>query len=735
MPVSPTYPGVYLQELQSGVHTIAGVSTSVTAFVGVAARGPVNVAKEVLSFADYERTFGGLAAGSEMSYGVRQFFVNGGSVAFVVRVAPGTSTASLALKDSGGINPSLVFSALDGGAAGNGTAVAVDYGGSPGRFNVTLASVPGPGGAVVNESYAGLSMNRADPNFVESAINGQSALVTVARDPAAVYGKGSSTNGALAAWPAIDATHNTLQVSVDGGAPRSVTFPNNASQAAVVTALNGILGAAAVASNPSGNVLKITSSSTSDTSSVIVLPGLTNDAAKTLAFGAANGGIEVDGSATARPIQGPSPGTLAVNTAPLNAVTLKNHADGAIVLTLDGGRPATIGLVTHATDITADWNAFAAYLTAQVNAFNPAVPAFKNFSAAYDGGTKILTLTSGTRGPASSVAVAAAPSDPLATDLGLPGGTQTNGTAQILGGGNEVPLSPGNVYGTFVPAPSSKGGIYALENVDLFNLLCLPGVSDGPTLQDSAAYCEQRRAFLIVDPPQKQKPTDIETLVTGTTLPKSDHAAIYYPNFLLGDPLTGSLRLSAPSGTIAGIFARTDSARGVWKAPAGTDATLIGAQGLEYTMTDGENGIINPVGANAIRNLKPYGIISWGARTLKGADAAASDYKYVPVRRLALFIEESLYRGTKWVVFEPNDEPLWGQIRLNVGAFMNTLFRQGAFAGASPRNAYFVACDKTTTTQNDVNLGQVNIIVGFAPLKPAEFVIISIQQMAGQIAA
>ena len=123
----------------------------------------------------------------------------------------------------------------------------------------------------------------------------------------------------------------------------------------------------------------------------------------------------------------------------------------------------------------------------------------------------------------------------------------------------------------------------------------------------------------------------------------------------------------------------------------------------------------------------------WGSRTLAGADLLASEWKYVPVRRLALFLEESLYRGTQWVVFEPNDEPLWAQIRLNIGAFMQTLFRQGAFQGASPREAYFVKCDRETTTQNDIDSGVVNIMVGFAPLKPAEFVIVKIQQMAGQV--
>jgi Bacteriophage tail sheath protein len=185
---------------------------------------------------------------------------------------------------------------------------------------------------------------------------------------------------------------------------------------------------------------------------------------------------------------------------------------------------------------------------------------------------------------------------------------------------------------------------------------------------------------------------------------------------------------------VAGVFARTDGERGVWKAPAGIDASLRGVQGLSYALTDLENGTLNPHGINCLRSFPVYGRVVWGARTLEGDDARASEWKYVPVRRVALFIEESLFRGTKWVVFEPNDEPLWSQIRLNIGAFMQNLFRQGAFQGKTARDAYFVKCDRETTTQNDINLGIVNIVVGFAPLKPAEFVVIKIQQMAGQIA-
>ena len=193
------------------------------------------------------------------------------------------------------------------------------------------------------------------------------------------------------------------------------------------------------------------------------------------------------------------------------------------------------------------------------------------------------------------------------------------------------------------------------------------------------------------------------------------------------------LRSIGASGTVAGLFARTDATRGVWKAPAGTEARLENVQSLAYTLTDLQNGALNPLGVNCLRTFPVYSHICWGARTLDGADQLASEWKYIPIRRLALFIEESLFRGTKWVVFEPNDEPLWAQIRLNVGVFMNGLFRQGAFQGSTPQEAYFVKCDKETTTQADRNLGIVNIEVGFAPLKPAEFVVITIQQIAGEL--
>lgn len=282
-------------------------------------------------------------------------------------------------------------------------------------------------------------------------------------------------------------------------------------------------------------------------------------------------------------------------------------------------------------------------------------------------------------------------------------------------------------------------GLYALSHADLFNLLCIPPDTFSVDLPNAvhaaaAAYCTAHRALYIVDSPGSWNAGNVAPDSLTISGPAARNAALYFPRLIEANPLHGDQPEVFPAcGAVAGVMARTDTTRGVWKAPAGVDAALSGALGLSVPLNDAQNGVLNPLGVNCLRSFPIIGNIVWGARTLRGADVLGDEYKYVPVRRTALFIEESLYRGLKWVVFEPNDEPLWGQIRLNVGAFMHTLFSQGAFQGTSARDAYFVQCDKATTTQNDINLGIVNVVVGFAPLKPAEFVVLKIQQMAGQI--
>jgi phage tail sheath protein FI len=259
-----------------------------------------------------------------------------------------------------------------------------------------------------------------------------------------------------------------------------------------------------------------------------------------------------------------------------------------------------------------------------------------------------------------------------------------------------------------------------------------PGAILSKLWGEASALCNEERAFLIMDPEPSW--VDTQTASTGVNALRigltKDHSAVYFPRVKIVE--NGREYIIGPAGAMAGLYARTDANRGVWKAPAGTEVRLR-VQELDEVLTDRENGVLNPLGVNCLRNFPVFGNVSWGARTLDGADQIGSEWKYIPVRRLALFLEESLFRGTQWVVFEPNDEPLWSQIRLNVGAFMQRLFRQGAFQGRTPREAYLVKCDAETTTQADIDLGIVNIVVGFAPLKPAEFVIIRIQQLAGQI--
>ncbi len=301
-----------------------------------------------------------------------------------------------------------------------------------------------------------------------------------------------------------------------------------------------------------------------------------------------------------------------------------------------------------------------------------------------------------------------------------------------------------------------KTGIYALTKADIFNILCLPYDpainynldTMASNLDAAVTFCHDQRAMLIVDPPSSWSPPpatppatpppppppplDFPTISGNPPLsPPSENAAVYYPNLVVTDD-TGANFNVGPCGAVAGVWASTDSSRGVWKAPAGTAATITGITGFTAQVDDAESGTLNPLAVNGLRTMPAVGPVVWGARTTVGADQAQNQWKYLPVRRLALYVEESLRRGTQWAVFEPNDEPLWSSLRLNVTTFMQSLFRQGAFQGSTPADAYLVQCDANNNPQAQIDLGIVNILVGFAPLYPAEFVIINIQQQAGQ---
>jgi phage tail sheath protein FI len=651
MPATLTYPGVYIEELSSGVHSITGVATSVTAFVGYTARGLDNRATQILSFVDFERAFGGLASDSELSYAVQQFFQNGGSQAYVVRVPKaGSKPASVVLLNatSGGAAASLAVTMLSNGTWSDNVIIDVDYDGVSDNksFNLTITDLAT--GTV--ETFDNVTMDNAKNNFVETVVNdvdSGSQLVTVSATPANGRPAGSGLTG------------------------DDITLAN------------------------------IKNDKTYKIKLILDAPAQT---------------IEFDFITPADPL----PGSIASvcrlferQASPVLAAKIPSAAVSCV--------PSSSGKGLRVTVLVP--NAFDAQVTFDSGTTNDA-DAFLNLKAQNGSANVSHYWPNSQRGADAFAEKSAKRGD---DGSGLPQ------AADLIGD------------------PGTFKGIYALEKVDLFNILCLPdatrakpgdpaksdldSTSQNSVLGAAMTYCLGRRAFLLIDAPPEIKDVSsaVDWKTSGLTVHDKNGAA-YFPRLRLGDPLNNfQLRTFAPCGVIAGLYARTDTARGVWKAPAGTEATLSGVQGAVYKLTDNENGVLNPLGLNCIRLFPIYGPVSWGARTLVGADADASEWKYVPIRRFALFMEESLYRGTKWVVFEPNDEPLWSQIRLNIGAFMHTLFRQGAFQGTTPRQAYFVKCDKETTTQDDVDHGIVNILVGFAPLKPAEFVILKIQQIAGQI--
>ncbi|MDH4606951.1 phage tail sheath C-terminal domain-containing protein [Pseudomonas sp. BN102] len=626
--VQVSYPGVYIVEKASGVRTITGVATSIAAFVGYTRKGVPDKAVAITSFADFERSYGGLDRDSPLSYGVRQFFLNGGTQALIVRVAVGHGTSAWVLENGAG-DPALEANAASPGTWGNGLRLSVQHTGvrnPDSDFNLVVSQLQADGTTLVPvETHRNLNLDSNSAQYAVSVINNASALIRVVRSGGLTFDAGRAVSGEISSFP-LDPADTTIGGTLDGTTPFLLNLQGG----------------------PWNNIGDLVTS--------------TNDAI-----------VDAGLAAQLQALETGADGETGNDHLTLEALVPGESSSVTIAAGAFGGLSATIhlGLVNQGREFTAA----AEHRPALVGNLAPATPGVD--------------------------------------------GTPGDGTAVV---GNEL----------------AKTGIHALLDVDLFNILAIPETFTMNALEQAfvipaaTALCETRRAFYIVD-----APIDSTLATIGAwagTASKSRNAATYFPAVRIVDPLDGLRpRAMAPSGTLAGVYARTDATRGVWKAPAGTDAVLNGVLDLALPVNDLENGQINPLGVNVLRSFPAYGRVSWGARTMKGADAQADEYKYIPIRRLALFIEESLYRGTQWVVFEPNDEPLWAQIRLNIGVFMNGLFRQGAFQGKTQQEAFFVKCDKETTTQADRNLGIVNIQVGFAPLKPAEFVVLTIQQIAGDL--
>jgi phage tail sheath protein FI len=784
MPITPTYPGVYIEEIPSGVRTIVGVATSITAFVGYTARGPINKAVRILNFGDYERIFGGLHRDSEIGYAVQQFFLNGGAEAWIVRVAAGAVKASITLenKTGGGATKTLVVTAKSEGVWGNYLRLDVDYNTTnpDSSFNLTITELIPRGTELMTgrvETHRNLSMDQNSSQYAVNVINAASQLVQISRHTdvntlLASLPAGWSLSGDLSSLTLpgdLNDTKRFISITVDGDGPYEIPIfpagspPTNLgdlstaiqnSVRAINPGLSRFSGFTAQQADAlgtpdgTGNFILLTSGTPAaaerEHSSVRIANASNNSASQTLKLGLSNGGREQEAAADLRPSQtGTVSGDLA-NLTPA-AISALDPTHQVTITIADGATTIGTGTFTLGSAVTS-LLALASKLQEKIRAVDLSKPVFSRATVQFI--DTRLRILSGTDATNATVTLANSGGGTLATDIKLDAaeinvqryaiGSGVDRGAQIEGvaGNDGTPPNATLLRGSRV----NKTGIYALEDVDIFNLLCIPRTAEMDdtsalsVLSEAMSYCESKRAFLIVDPPKSRNSVESIQEWTTTSLTPHKNAALYFPFIMVQDPLDNfRLRAMPPSGNIAGLYARTDSTRGVWKAPAGTEATLTNVQALAYSLTDNENGVLNPLAINSLRQFPVFGRITWGARTLVGSDQQASEWKYIPVRRLALFIEESLYRGTKWVVFEPNDEPLWAQIRLNVGAFMHDLFSKGAFAGKTPREAYFVKSDKETTTQNDINLGIVNILVGFAPLKPAEFVIIKIQQMAGQI--
>jgi phage tail sheath protein FI len=784
MPVQVTYPGVYVQEVPSGVRTITGVSTSVAMFIGMARRGRLRVPTRVLSFADYQRTFGTDTSVGEMTDQVRQFFINGGNSAFVVRIADANAgAAGVSLENEAG-NVVLAVSAKDAGVDSNLIRIEVDYNtpAPEATFNLRVfRPVVDPSGVVrieTDETFSNLSPDPAGGRHVVPVINQQSSLINVEVPGAApAPGAGYSRSGILVDAADNDAaattlngqltpSANTISISVDGKTPVSVALPAlpvpatanplQAWQDAINLALTALGAEIAASLEPGPTDARYVEfrSTKAAGGSVVISQGAINDATARLQLGSSQGGLEVSGHALLRP----APTGFFARFGGTDTPGLTNFAGaaqddfGEWTLTDAGGLGPHAATPTFASPGNRMYSGTLSAIgtgslqnvrqNLQILADSINAGTSNQWRASLQGLRLVLRPLFG---GVNSDAAATLASDG-AFNIGAAGQLfegPSNVASYSLGptgqGSYQNPGAAGQDGG--IPGTAEYAAAFEIidRDVDLFNLMILPR-ADGQLDSEreklwgpASVFCQTRRAFLLVDPRSSwtsanNVKSEIGSLRIGLV---KDHSAIYWPRVLVST--NGTVKSVDPAGSVAGLMARIDANRGVWKAPAGTEADIRGIRGVERSMSDPENGVINPEAVNAIR-VFPTGIVSWGARTMDGFDNSSnSDYRYVPVRRLALFIEESLFRGLKFAVFEPNDEPLWAQIRTAAGAFMNNLFRQGAFQGQKASDAYFVKVDSETTTQNDINLGIVNVVVGFAPLKPAEFVIITLQQKAGQV--
>ncbi len=656
-----SYPGVYVQEVSSGVRPIAAASTSTAAFVGQAEKGPDEEAKRITSWSEFQRYYGSFIDGSYLAESVFQFFNNGGSQCYVVRVTRSDAVpaeTTVENREAGSV-AGIKFSANSKGAWANHLVLEIGDGSTdPGntfqlkvRHQETADVIPSDFQTETPlEIHDGLGMDRERANyFVDVLARGSDLIVgedlieaDPSQNPVTTHLQPGIHRGGLDPEIPQETELRKLVVNVDYDGTREITLPAElADLDAVATAITDLVKA--LTPNKATNAPAF-SDFLCDIETVTVAEG---DKPCLRLRSGTNTGAGTENRTSSVRVQNASTG---------NAATALKLGES------NGGRSEDALAVRRPVKATA-----------------------------------------------VQVGDAAVASPVTAANPGADGETEPDETGY-------------------------EDAFKYLDNKTDFSLLAVPGIGTEIMVNKGMNYCCNRRSLQDVFYVGEMKedddtPDEAATFRRNLTVPNS-YGAVYFPWIKALDP-SGKARgtiLLPPSGYVAGLYARIDNRRGVWKAPAGTEASLGGAVGLAIDLTDVQQGNLNLINVNCLRRFPAAGIVSWGARTV----TSDPEYKYVPVRRMAIFLRVSIFNGIQWAVFEPNDEPLWASLRLNIGSFMTSLFRQGAFQGASPAQAFFVKVDGETTSQADIDNGIVNILIGFAPLKPAEFVVVKISQMAGQ---
>lgn len=781
----PSYlhPGVYIEEIPSGAKPIGGVSTSVAAFVGEVQRGPAGEANLIGKFDDYVSDYGTISSEDDaMGLAVQAFYLNGGGAAYICRlVGTGSSSATNtadgegALGSGGTANPVLVVTASSEGDWGNELYVKVD---KPDQDSLTFDLQIGrmeDGEFTEDESFSNLTMVKDDDNYAVTLVNDNSSLIELALGDAAEI-DGSSEEyreSTVSGGQHPDAVDHlsagitvpmTLSLNLNGLGVKQITIdPSAITLAGADLDVDAEVARAEIQTRvralSTDDVYQDFTCTYTDSTDVDTTercrfhfstgtPETGSQASIEISDGDLAELLCVDSSRTAQ-----LAGAAVTTTATLFSAAITSSSDNSLELDVDGYGSFTIILNASAMDLAgangADGNAVALAIQNAVRAVNSAIPSYKDFTCEYNSLRQFVLTSGSSKSRSSGVAVT---DGTLAGLLGLNAAdtpTLARGRQVEQGTSNVIPSNALiQLVGGLATSPTADdyNNFYSnvLRKVRDVSILLLPGEAwpasgPHPIIDQTLAHCEaMANRVLIVDPPQGLE-LDQAATVSQLGLPTSTYTALYYPWVDVANPFydedknpSASTTLTiAPSAFAAGVWAKTDGRRGVWKAPAGVEAQLNGAADLEYNVEELEQDQLNPLGVNCYRKLHSYGSVIWGSRTL--ATKANPEWRYVPVRRTAIFIEQSIYRGIQWAVFEPNDHPLWGSLRSNIGSFMNGLFRAGAFQGATAKDAYFVRCGLgDTMTQGDIDRGQVIAIVGFAPLRPAEFVIVRIQQKVGQ---